>query len=434
MTHLLTIHTQVEGEITAIAFGGAGILRYYGFVIFVPFTAPGDQIICRIIEIKKSFAVAELVKLKHPSSLRVQPPCPYFGKCGGCQLQHLNEQTQLNYKLTAITDTLKRIGHLKVPSVEMSTAQLNWAYRRHITLHLKSFNQSFQAGYIATDHFSLISIDTCPIFNNLYDPIIGILQKFISTLPNSNQQDGRLTLLKNQNSQYILSFQFCSLNEFNRILFQEALEKYPILSGILVTSPKKQWIIGNPYSEQKIENLIFRFTPQAFIQNHPEQSLYIYKKICSLTTQLKSKKILDLYCGFGITSLLLANQGHFVTGIEYNSDAIRFAKENSKLNHLPHVEFLEGDVEKILPICLKSQKCVDLVIVNPPRIGLSKSVIKILMSALPEDMIYISCMPSTLARDLSILCEDLYKIHECTAYDMFPQTSHVETLVHLKKV
>jgi 23S rRNA (uracil1939-C5)-methyltransferase len=177
---------------------------------------------------------------------------------------------------------------------------------------------------------------------------------------------------------------------------------------------------------------MFKFTPQTFIQNNLEQSTNIYKKICLTINHDKPKKILDLYCGFGITSLLLAKQGHFITGMEYNSEAIRFAKNNSQLNRLTHAKFLEGDVDQLLPKYFKSQRA-DTIIVNPPREGLSKNVVQILLKNLPEEIIYISCMPTTLARDLSFLCQNHYEIKECCIYDMFPQTSHVETFIYLRK-
>jgi 23S rRNA (uracil1939-C5)-methyltransferase len=427
------INDLIEGKIEQIAFGGEGILRYRGFVIFVPFTSPGDLITCRITELKKSFAKAELVSIQTPSPYRAIPPCPYFGTCGGCQIQHLNEQEQLIYKKHAVTDALKRIGHLNVRSVSIVPAHLKWAYRRHITLHLKPQSGTFEAGYIAIDNKSLVVIEICPIFNKEQDLIIDQIQHFVHTLPNPKQQEGRVTILKNHRGQYILSFQFEPSFLIEESYFKQALQQYPTFAGILVNNLKRQWVIGDPYSEQTLEGLTFRFTPQAFIQNHPEQSANIYRHICSLVNGHIKRKILDLYCGFGMTSLLLAHHGHLVTGIEYNPEAITFAQENVRLNKLQQVHFFQGDVEKLFPKLIKELK-PNLVLMNPPRAGISKNVIQHLLNYCPQEIIYVSCMPSTLARDLAKLCQEKYQIQECMVYDMFPQTAHVETLIYLKSI
>jgi 23S rRNA (uracil1939-C5)-methyltransferase len=430
MNLTLTVDQIIEGEIETIAFGGEGILRYHGFVIFVPFTAIGDRISCRITEIKRSFAKGILVELKRASSYRTQPLCPYFGTCGGCQLQHLNEQAQLKYKLGAVKDALQRIGHLSLPPLDIIPASANWAYRRHITLHLKPKENGFEAGYIGQDNHSLVVVQTCPIFNEPHHPIIKELQYLIGNLTNPSQQEGRVTLLKNHRNQFILFFQFRHQIDINLKTFQIALQQSPDLAGIIVQTPDEQISLGYPYCEQKLEGLTCRFSPQTFSQNHPEQSANIYRHICQLAREASQHHILDLYCGFGILSLLLAQQGHPVTGIEYNAESIKFAQENAAFNHVKNAHFIQGDVEKILPRWLKTHQA-SLIIVNPPRHGLSKGVVQTLLKAQVDSLIYVSCMPATLARDLNILCQH-YQLQEGCVYDMFPQTAHIETLMYLK--
>lgn len=427
----LKIDDRVKGTIETIAFGAEGIMRDKGFVIFIPFTAPGDVITCRIKEIKKSFAKADLIEIHEASPERTTPLCPYFGTCGGCQIQHLNELSQLKYKLNSVKDSLNRIGHLKTESILMTPTQLRWAYRRHVTLHLRPHGNSFMAGYIAQDHCSLVAIETCPIFNSKEDSIIRHLQELVRQIPNPMKEQGRVTILKNQTGRYILSFQFPQSFCLNKQLFERTLKDDSSFSGIIVHLGKQEFVWGEPYAEIDLEGLIFRFTPQSFIQNHPEQSANIYRHICSLTEHMPKSKIWDLYCGFGITSLLLSKQGHLVTGVECNPEAIAFAKNNAQLNGLSPA-FIQGDVEKILPKLAK-QGVPEVVLVNPPRTGMNRNILQILLKILPKKIIYVSCMPATLARDLSILCQDKYQMQDCMAYDMFPQTAHVETLVCLKK-
>lgn len=427
---MLTVDQIIEGEIETIAFGGEGILRYRGFVIFIPFTAVGDRISCRITRVKRSFAKGVLVELKRASQYRVTPQCPYFGACGGCQLQHLNEKAQLKYKLAAVNDALTRIGHLSIPSFDIVPATLNWSYRRHITLHLRPKGKGFEAGYIGQDNHSLVVVQTCPIFNELEDSILQQLQQFIEQLPHFSQE-GRLVVLKNHRHQFILFFQFEHSWPVDLPIFQSALQQFPTIAGILIQTSDNFISLGDPYSEHKLEGLTFRFSPETFIQNHPEQSANIYRQISQFATQSSQRHILDLYCGFGMTSLLLAKQGYSMTGIEQNPKAIQFAQENAAFNHLKNVRFIQGDVEKIMPQWLKNHQA-SLIIVNPPRQGLTKKVVQLLLKAQTESLIYISCLPSTLARDLETLSQD-YKLEQGIVYDMFPQTAHVETLVYLRR-
>lgn len=426
---MLSIDQKIEGEIESLAFGGEGILRHQGFVIFVPFTAPGDRIVCRITNVKRSFAKGVLVEILTRSKDRVKPPCPYFGTCGGCQLQHLNLQTQLQYKLNAVTDALKRIGHLSFPPFSIQPAEKNWAYRQHITLHLRPKGVGFEAGYIGQDNRSLVVIKECPIFTEASNPIIPLLQNLVAQIANPHQEGGRVILLKNHRGQYIFSFQFGPQFEIRKSLFEMMLQN-PLVAGIAVQTPQKEWILGDIFCEQQIEGLTFRYSPKTFIQNHPDQSAAIARQICRLASS--QKNILDLYCGYGTTSLLLGKQGHSVLGMEWNQHAIQFAKENASLNGLKNVCFQQGDVEKLLPHWVKNNKA-DLIIVNPPRQGLAKGVVETLLTASPQSIIYVSCMPATLARDLGTLSA-AYKIKGGYVYDMFPQTAHVETLVLLGRI
>jgi 23S rRNA (uracil1939-C5)-methyltransferase len=427
----LKVGDLIKGGIQSIAFGGEGILRHQGFVIFIPFTVPGDQILCRVVEVKKSFAKGELLRIQEPSSQRVNPLCPYFGTCGGCQLQHMSYQEQLHYKLHAVLDALKRIGHVSLPKFDIVPAHMQWSYRRHVTLHLRPKQTGFQAGYIAVDNRSLVVVQTCPIFNEKEDPVLSELQEWVAQLSNPLGKEGKALVLKTSQNKYIISFDLPCLDTKSKQFIEARLPQSPCFEGVLVTTSDQEFSFGKLQTEYKLEGLTFQFTPQTFIQNHPEQSANIYRHLCRLTQPLRAKKILDLYCGFGISTLLLAQQGHEVLGIEYNDKSISLALQNTLLNDIKRASFKTGAVEKWLSR-LEHQK-FDLILLNPPRTGLSPQVLKSIAQMHPEEMIYISCMPTTLARDLAYLNQEGYTVEEGTVYDMFPQTGHVETLVYLKK-
>ena len=207
-----------------------------------------------------------------------------FWFCGGCQLQHIDQEDQLKYKLNAVLDALKRIGHLSLPPFQIVPASSNWAYRRHITLHLKPKENSFEAGYIGQDNHSLIIVETCPIFLESSHSVIKEIQQLVHLIPNPSNQEGRVTLLKNQHAQFILSFQFGPLFDIAPQIFQKALQEFPHLAGIIVQTPRKQLVLGETDCEQRLEGLVFRYSPQTFIQNNPEQSVNIYRQICELAS------------------------------------------------------------------------------------------------------------------------------------------------------
>src|SRR5262245_35669674 len=158
------LQDYVVGDVQSLAFGGQGILKHEGFVIFVPFTASGERVSCQITQRKKNFAHAELLAIERPSPNRITPACPSFGTCGGCQLQHLDYQTQLEHKRQWVENSLKRIGQLELSIPPVVPAQLQWAYRRHISLNLRPMQKGFAAGYIAVDQKSLLPVHQCPIF------------------------------------------------------------------------------------------------------------------------------------------------------------------------------------------------------------------------------------------------------------------------------
>lgn len=420
------------GEVLRLAFGGQGIVHHDSLVIFVPFTAPGDLIRYRITQRKKNFAFGELLEVIKSSPQRTSPPCPYFGTCGGCQLQHLKYEYQLEHKRQCLEDALLRQAQIKnvvVPPVTPATHQ--WAYRRRISLTLKPHEGHYIAGYTGVDNTSLISVLQCPIFASPSDPIIKNLQQIAGSLANKDRTPGKVTVLKKDEANYLIHFHFKSMPKNATDVLKTASERFPAWQGILATSPHETIQFGSPEAHFDIEGLSLTFSPKAFIQNHPEQSVNIYKALCQQAKKYCHHHLLDLYCGIGISSILLAREGLNVTGVENNEEAIRLANMNAKKNHISHANFIKAEVENVLPSLLKKTSS-DVVIVNPPREGLHTKVIEALIETAPQSIFYISCMPPTLARDLKILTATTFKLTEVHAYDMFPQTSHLETLAILE--
>lgn len=420
-------------EVTGIAFGGNGIVRHDGMVVFIPYTAKGDKITYQIENKKKHFATGKLLHIDQASPQRTVPLCPYFGTCGGCQLQHITYQTQLDYKREWVEEALKKQGGLQdihIPPVEPS--HLQWAYRRRISLTLRPNYNSYQAGYIANDNRTLLEITQCPIFIHKETSLFTIIHQLTQSLACHHPAPAKLTILKRGDKRYIFHFHFKVMPKNGELLFQKTIKDHVFIAGILASSPQKNLQYGQIDTAFNIDGLHFDFSPKAFIQTHPDQSANIYKEICEHASIFNNGNALDLYCGIGVSSLLLAKQGLKVTGIELNGSAIQLAKTNAKKNKVTNVNFHQETVENVLSTYLNEEK-PKLVIVNPPREGLMPSVVQDLIHSPVEMLVYISCMPPTLGRDLKLLCQSVYTVKSVKAYDMFPQTAHVETLVVLIK-
>lgn len=424
-------HDVYTGKIESIAFGGDGVLKQDGLVVFVPFAAPQDRVEIEIHSKKKNFARGKLLKIYENSPSRVSPRCPYFGTCGGCQLQHLNESAQIDAKRAFVIDALARIGKIKIDHLEFTPAKQLWHYRRHIRLNLRPQNSGFSAGYIGHDPAEFVPVYQCSIFLPQTDPFFKLLQGFVEQLQSDGIKEASVRLIKNDQG-ILLAFQFFPRLPSNHFLAEKFLAENRQCQGILMHSPeeKKEW--AETECQIELFGLKAKFSPFGFVQNHPEQNENLYQAVIGALPDAAGT-ILDLYCGIGLTSLLFARKGWRAIGVEAHPETVALAKENASLNRLFAAEFYEGKSEEIGIELLKKEK-PDVVLCNPPRTGLNPAIVQALLEACTTSIFYISCMPSTLARDLQKLGDGGYKIQKIHAFDMFPQTTHVETFVHLKKL
>lgn len=411
---------MTECEIQTVAFGGEGVAKVDGFVLFVPFTLPKERVQVKITEKKARFARASLEKVLEPNPHRIQPPCPYFTVCGGCQLQHADYLEQLNLKRRFVEDAFTRIGKLSFPIPPVIASSTSFGYRRHITLQLEYLENHWSLGF-ASQTGSFLPVNACLLFHELGDPILSHIEQALTKLPRN--LPGRLKILKKEPG-YVLAFSFPYSLEEATLSFFSSLAENSLFMGVIIQTPDKQYSWKKPSLECSYSNLSFSYSPFSFIQNHAEQSEKIYLHVVSLLSS--SHKILDLYCGIGVTSLLLATLGKQVLGIEINPIAISYAKENANKNGCNPDIFLCESAEKALSYIASFEP--DAILVNPPKTGVSPSVLKAIQSSLTNQIIYISCHPPTLARDAKILVDNGFALNHVQSFDMFPQTTHVETV------
>lgn len=412
---------NITGKIESLAFGGEGVMRQDGLVIFVPYTAAGDTVEVKIELEKKRFARGRVASLLEASPDRTAPLCPYYEKCGGCQLQHIDYPAQREAKRIMVEDALKRIGKVDFPHVDIEEDQNLpiWAYRERIAMHL----QAGKIGFIALDHRTVLEIDTCPIYLEGYHPLFKELQAFAQFFTSP----GRVDVMKDGRGKFIV---YVRLEEFDRRA-KEALEMADQNKAHIASLEIKgvgYW--GEETAESDSLGLKILYSPKVFIQSNRSVSEKINLEIKMLLSG--SNKVLDLYSGIGVSSLLLAKEGKKVISIESNVVAVEYARENAYLNQVDSIEFITGEVESNLKGLL-NEESFDAALINPPREGLYPEVAEALKNSGIKTLIYISCMPSTLARDVNILAEGGYSIKKVKAFDMFPQTGHIETLLQLTR-
>lgn len=386
---------------------GRGIGYIDGKITFVPNTVPGDIVNINIIKEHKKYNETTIDNFIKYSEDRVKPPCPYFTKCGGCTLQNLSYENTINYKLNKIKNIFTKNRIDITPKIISNPNPYN--YRNKISLKVVETKIGF---YLNNTH-NIIEIDECLIANPAINECINYIKNF-------NIINGNVIIRCNQNEEILIIIE----SQDNLTIDIELLKKKIKLVGIIINN---KTFYGKNYLFERINNTLFKISYDSFFQVNPYIASELFQLISDNIKQYD--KVLDLYCGVGTLSLNAASKALSVTGIEIVPNAILNAMFNASLNDLSNVHFVLNDVsDAITKIKLDFNK----VIVDPPRAGLTRETIDILLKINPTSIIYVSCDPQTLVRDYKLL-SDIYEIEKSYILDMFSYTYHVETVLILKK-
>ena len=377
---------------------GRGITYYNNKIVFVDNALPFEEVEIKLTLDKKKFSVAEVSNYIKKSDLRIKPMCKYFNVCGGCQLQHINYQNQLKYKKDKLNTIFNKFGI----SFDNITFDKDFYYRNKISLQIKK-----GIGLYKINSNDIINIDKCIICKELINEKINLLNKL-------DLKKIKKLILKTFENKIMLE-----------IIGDEKLNLDCILQEFDTIYLNNNLIKGNKLIE-KIGDIKYYISPNAFFQVNPYITLKMYNYIKELCISNSSKYVFDLYCGCGSISLFIAKNVNKVYGVEINKSSIEDANSNKLLNNITNVSFKCDDTNNI-----NIKNNIDTIIVDPPRNGLSKLVIKKIIDSEVKNLIYVSCDPMTLQRDLTIL-KDLYHIKSIKAFDMFPNTYHVECVCFLK--
>lgn len=388
---------------------GRGIAKIDGKVVFVPYTKKGETVEIEIVEQKKNYAVGKLLPL--PSD--TPSFCPYYGKCGGCQLQHLSYEEQLEYKQELVKNQLERYASIKLEELPPIMATKPKAYRNKVTLHI----EGNQLGFYQNKTHRLFPITTCPILDPAIEKLIPVIKTFIETNRGLNQAVMRVLDRKIMLSLKGKADEAVIINYFST--YVDSLYY------------NNRLIAGVRSLETTIFGKRFMVAGDAFFQVNDLGMRKIYQQVIDWIPKEQEQVILDLYCGTGTMTLLLAEVAKQVIGVEINEQAIMSARENAHINKVDNVIFYAGSTAAILPLITTP---LDFVVVDPPRAGLDEVTRSQLLEFLPKKIIYVSCNPLTLARDLQMLAEQ-YQLEDIKLVDEFPETYHVEccALLSLRK-
>lgn len=451
----MKVGDRLELRLENLALGGEAVARVAdgGMVVFVKDGIPGDRVVAEVIKRKKQFATAKIIELLEPSSLRIAPRCEYFGRCGGCKWQQLSYENQLTFKEQQVAESFQHIARLKdVPVQPILGTDSPWFYRNKMEF---SFGHEEDGRLVLGQHYpgrwdKLLDIENCylqsdasvKIFNLCRD--FAIKQDFKAFSGATEEGLLRHVIVREgkQTGQYMVNIvtsgeYFPQTDRFVRYL----LAGFPMITSLVQTINRKKGqssqgqeellLFGEPTITEIINGLSFEISAQSFFQTNSLQAERLYQIVQRMAEQTQGGIAVDLYCGTGSIALHLASRAKHVYGVELVEDAVLNARKNAERNGIENVSFHCGETQKIFPTL--EMETPELIVVDPPRPGLSPKVIKAIVAAAPQQVIYVSCNPATLARDVAMFADGGYNIREVQPVDMFPHTYHIETVVNLTR-
>ena len=452
---MLSKNKEYVVDIVDIGQGGVGIGKYEGFTVFVEGGLIQDKVKVRISKSKKNYAVGDIVEILEKSPFRVDRICSDDLKdCGGCQIQELDYNKQLELKTNEVKQVISRIGKLENVEIhETIGMQSPCRYRNKAQFPIQNINGSTAIGFYKKKSHDVIPTDMCVIQHDINDKIIKIIKTYIQaynvSIYNEMTHTGVLRHLVTKvgfttNEVMVVlvanGTKLPHLNELASVL-QENIPGFKTLvlninkdKTNVILGKENKVIYGNGKINDYIGDLVFEISPLSFFQVNPVQTEVLYNKALEYAELKENDTVFDIYCGIGTISLFLAQKATKVYGIEIVEDAIKDAKINAKLNNLNNVEFYVGKAEEVVPKMYSEGKTANVVVVDPPRKGCDEKVLDTIVSMKPDRVVYVSCNPSTLARDLAYLDERGYKCVEIQPVDMFPHTMHVECCVLMSRV
>ncbi|MDQ0300497.1 23S rRNA (uracil1939-C5)-methyltransferase [Salibacterium salarium] len=433
---------------------GAGVAKVDGYALFVPYGLPGETAKIKVLKTKKGYGFGKMLERIEESSDRTDAPCPIYYLCGGCQLQHMTYDAQLRFKHKQVQDAMKRIGGLEdVPVHPTIGMEDPWRYRNKAQVPVgENEDGNLKAGFFQKRSHRIIDMESCIIQQGANDEAVQIVKEIADKydIKAYEEEKHRGTL------RHIVTRQANSTEQLMIILvtngpdlphkknlIADIREAMPNVTSIMhnannkrtnvIFGEKTDVIWGEEYIYDYIGDIKFAISARSFYQVNPSQTKVLYDKALEYADLQGNETVIDAYCGIGTISLFLAQKAKHVYGVEVIPEAVSDAKRNAELNKMEGVTtFAVGEAEDIVPWWHKTNGLEpDVFVVDPPRKGCDETLLQTMIDMKPEKIVYVSCNPATLARDLKILEDGGYETKEVQPVDMFPQTNHVECVSQL---
>ncbi len=442
------IEKNQDYEVNIVDMGceGEGIAKINGYTTFVKGALKGEKAKIKIVKSNKDYGYGKLLELIEKSDEREEPICECFGKCGGCTLQHMSYESQLDYKTEKVKNTLKKqLGYEPIVNKIIGMG-IPYNYRNKAQYPVSNG----KIGFYSNRTHTIVENKKCYIQNTLTDRLakdaFEITQKYgvncydeksekgclrhIITRVGINTNQIMLVFVTNQeklkNKEKIIS---CLINEYPNIT--SIMQNINTNNTNVILGEESITLYGQDYIEDMLGEYKFKISPLSFYQVNPVQTEALYNVAQNYAELTGEETIFDLYSGIGTISIFVAGSARKVYGVEVVPQAVENAKENAKMNEIRNVEFIAGEAEKVVPQMYEKGITADVVFVDPPRKGCDEKLLNTIIEMQAKKVIYISCNPATLARDLKVLTNSGYEIKEVQPVDMFPHTHHVETCVLL---
>jgi len=456
MGNMMNKNDEIIVDIVDQGHTGEGIGKVENYPLFIDFTLPGEKIMTKVLKTNKNYGFGKIMEILEESEKRVIPPCPYYYRCGGCNVMHSSYEGQLEFKRKRVKDSLERIGKINDVLVDETIGMEEpWRYRNKVQIPLSRVNGKLVAGFYARRSHRIVDIEACLVQHEDGDKVLSMLRAWadefmVSTYQNDLTVDPKgilrhLMVRKGFRTGDLMVVLVVTSKEVPHV--DVLLERLKALVGFcslvlninakdtnMVLGDEDVILYGEGYIRDYIGEYLFKISPHSFFQVNPRQTEAMYNKALEYADLMGDEVVFDAYCGAGTISLFLSKKAKKVYGIEIVPDAIADARENALLNHVDNVEFIVGKSEEVILDLINRGIKADVVVVDPPRKGCELSLLEAIREIAPEKVVYVSCDPGTLARDLGILESFGFKTKKVTPIDNFPQSFHVETVVLMSRI
>ena len=439
-------------KISGYAHDGAGVGRIGGRVIFVPEALRGEEVLVEIKGRKKGVLRGRVKEILCSSAERLEPTCAVYAQCGGCQLQHVTYDAQLRIKQEIVRDTLQRLGGFKDITVQpVLGMETPWRYRNKGYFQVGRQKDKVSLGFFEEGSHCLVAEPCRHLFSPKVTSLLEFLEELLTAFQVKVAEKGlpglQQILIRESRAKGEILLVFIYSGKYSdkkEAIAREISRKYPEVVGVCQSEKtraagamlggKSEIIWGRDWLEEKIGPFSFIISPASFFQVNSLQTNVLYEKVLEYAALSGKEEVIDAYCGIGTISLFLAQQAGKLTGIEIVPEAVVDARKNAERNGINNVEFVQGKAEKIMPQMVARGARPQVVVVDPPRKGCGRELLDSIIAVSPQRVVYVSCNPATLARDLRHLVNGGYTVAEVQPVDMFPQTGHVEAIILLQNL